>query len=180
MSRNGKSSYSRGLQNCIFCGNGGVTGEHIYSKWMHSYLCLGPKYGRTEFREHIESLPDNRGVSLTRKGKIRKTERVVSTKLKIVCRDCNNGWMSGIEMQAREALIKLIKGDLHCITVANQSSLVAWMAMKLMLLNEQRRDSPVFRATEYRNFGRSVEFRTVLRFGLLRIRGSHGDTDGIP
>jgi len=77
---------------CIFCGQKGKKSkEHLWPVWMHEYL---GKEGdgnnireSTSFknREHIG------GSKLERQGYL------FTTKFRVVCRGCNNGWMSKLE-----------------------------------------------------------------------------------
>lgn len=114
-------------KNCIFCGQRGKKSkEHIWPVWMHEYL---GKEGdgnhvreSTTFknREHIE------GSKLERQGYL------FSTKFRVVCRSCNNGWMSQLEEDTKPVLVKLMKGDKLKLQKADQRLLSRWIAMKVI------------------------------------------------
>ncbi len=84
---------------CAFCKQiATLTGEHIWSEWMGE---LFPNQ-RHIFRRHMEGEPE-----------IRTWEsRQIDVTAKVVCADCNNGWMSNLESQhAKPAMRDLILSD---------------------------------------------------------------------
>ena len=55
-----------------------------------------------------------------------------SRQLQIVCRPCNNHWMSDLQTAAKPVLIPLITGKAINLTPPRQESLAAWCAMTTM------------------------------------------------
>src|SRR6516162_2332321 len=82
---------------CAFCpSTADLTGEHLWSHWMDD-LFPGKK----------------RFTSKNEKGEIIKQweDASLSWKAKVVCRRCNNGWMSDMESKhAKPAMTGLIRG----------------------------------------------------------------------
>jgi len=78
-------------RDCLFCGTSGpLTDEHVYGKWLRK---LG--YTGEGVREIVPG--DGSERIIQRGGPFSKT-------LKIVCRPCNNEWMSGMETAAEPLL----------------------------------------------------------------------------
>lgn len=78
-------------RDCLFCGaSGPLTDEHVYGKWLRK---LG--YTGEGVREIV---PGNGSKPIIQRG------GPFSKTLKIVCRKCNNEWMSGMETDAEPLL----------------------------------------------------------------------------
>jgi hypothetical protein len=56
-----------------------------------------------------------------------------SRKVKVVCRQCNNGWMSRLETRARRVLMPLIQGHSHTLSRFDQHILASWVAKTVMV-----------------------------------------------
>jgi hypothetical protein len=56
-----------------------------------------------------------------------------SKRLKVVCRTCNNGWMSRMENRTRPILMRLIQGIPHRLSSFDQAILAAWTAKTIMV-----------------------------------------------
>jgi hypothetical protein len=53
-------------------------------------------------------------------------------KVRIVCNDCNNGWMSRIVDDAKPAVLALMSGGATRITPGQQKTLAAWIVLTCM------------------------------------------------
>jgi hypothetical protein len=54
-------------------------------------------------------------------------------KLRVVCKNCNNEWMSGIEERAKPILTPLILGTQATLNYAEQTVVAAWIALKVII-----------------------------------------------
>src|SRR5258708_7315465 len=80
---------------CAFCpGTAGITGEHLWSAWA------GRMFGERRYTITRKE-PDGRVLTWTLPE--------LNAKTKVVCGDCNNGWMSELETQ-----VKPIIGEMVC------------------------------------------------------------------
>ena len=79
----------RNPRECLFCGNiGRLTEEHVYGDWLQKLGFRGPGV-----RELIEDADlENR---------ILQEGNPFNKRLRIVCEDCNGGWMSALETAAK-------------------------------------------------------------------------------
>lgn len=110
---------------CIFCGGDGrLSKEHIFADWIKNYipkLQINTKHHTTYFG------------SSPKKGKMNRPGDVHSQKLRIVCIDCNGGWMSGLQNNAKPYLVPLLDGDWSNFDENSIPSIVAWCAMFCMV-----------------------------------------------
>src|SRR5438045_3538534 len=83
---------------CLFCGATPVTREHALALWTGEVIPgTGPwthhhveRYGDEPIREWRTDAPD--------------------LKCNVVCKSCNNGWMSAVESRAKPVLTPMIQG----------------------------------------------------------------------
>ncbi|MCX4745195.1 hypothetical protein OG455_06615 [Kitasatospora sp. NBC_01287] len=80
---------------CLFCSSNADSAEHIFADWLHRAYGGG---------EGVRTWTVD-GTPVTEKG------GPFSKKLKIVCRPCNNVWMSSMEEKAKPALVKMFDWD---------------------------------------------------------------------
>ncbi len=119
---------------CIFCGGGAVpgnpmTGEHLWSDWMTTAGLLPRR-----FREYEEF--SNRSRRYTGEASTFKRSREGAPshkKIKVVCKQCNSGWMSTIETNVQPILTPLIKGQKTVLSRANRKLLVEWITLKILV-----------------------------------------------
>lgn len=136
---------SQFARKCVFCEtNNANSREHFYSEWMHDLLPIGPQ--GTYTGEIIDEHPKTREV--TRHDKRVKPGELYTKKMKVVCKTCNNEWMSGIEEAVKPLLASFIKGD--AITLdADQLKLVAqWATLKTMVCEHDNRGTEVTPQTD--------------------------------
>lgn len=63
------------------------------------------------------------------KGKLNRPGSPASHQLKLVCTECNNGWMSGIQEAAKQNLLLLTKGHWPSLDVESITAIAAWATM---------------------------------------------------
>jgi hypothetical protein len=108
---------------CIFCGEGPISREHVWAKWMRDYLPTGQGQQAIQETDFTDSTVRTRPGPLTKKGDAR------SQKLKVVCVNCNNGWMSKIQARTKPVLLPLLLGHPKSIAGWDQHSLAVWLTM---------------------------------------------------
>jgi hypothetical protein len=96
---------------CLFCGSRGpLSEEHVFGEWLKK---LG--HGGNGIREYVDGAAPVIQVG----GPFSKT-------LKIVCRSCNNGWMSRMEDAVKPLLIDMFNGNRVELDEAAQRDLARW------------------------------------------------------
>lgn len=120
---------------CIFCGGAPISGEHLFPAWMRDYIS-GTQNDGTSHQVTLEVRTED-GVRVmldsTGRGPLAQKGDHRSRKLRVVCRTCNSGWMSGLQNKAKPILIPMLTGRLPCLSSAHQEAIAAWAAMFTMV-----------------------------------------------
>lgn len=85
---------------CIFCGGAGITKEHI---WGRRFGKLLPR--KSPNTSHVAGTGQVRGL-----GRLHRPGDPSSQSLRVVCRDCNVGWMSRLQEASMPAMARLVLG----------------------------------------------------------------------
>jgi hypothetical protein len=126
---------SKNRKRCIFCTGFGLSKEHIWSRW--TYALVPNKPSDTHARGHFVSSPgDPRSYE---KRDIKNYQGNVNTiRLRVVCKTCNNGWMSRLDKAVKPILSPLILCDPVTLDERSQTLLSTWIAMKGMVAEQSR------------------------------------------
>ncbi len=114
------TSMSKPQGRCIFCGDVGVTKEHLFSDWLRELFPRAEAdthtIGRRDYVHQSEfELDVRQGHAGTRH--VRK-----------VCRACNGGWISGIDNAAKKAIVPLIRREPILVDQGIQRVIATWFA----------------------------------------------------
>jgi hypothetical protein len=141
---------------CVFCGSHGpgtvITGEHLWSDWMASYLPEDPTAKRIEFMEDLESEKSMRPILIesTKPGAANKK------KMRVVCATCNSGWMSIMENDTKPMLLPLITGRQSSLDAGSIQQLMQWVTLKTMVAEHDvfdgRTPMPIYDSVARRRF----------------------------
>ncbi|MCK9905171.1 hypothetical protein MXD63_34905 [Frankia sp. Cpl3] len=130
------------MATCPFCGSTGkLTAEHVFGTWLS-------RIGLTREPAAHGAGPLNRIVQdLGVRPPFGQTVRV--------CGECNNGWMSRLEVAAQRALTPFVLGGPGEIAATDTGAVAAWVqktALTAMLVSseEQRRGGYGLPASEFR------------------------------
>jgi hypothetical protein len=114
---------------CMFCGKGGISKEHIWARWMTQYLPKdAPNFSMLDVVVHK--------THETKKAR-RENRSAYSGTIKLVCKPCNNGWMSRLQNDAKPILLPLMRGERRALNRREQVTLAAWIAMFIMVAEFQ-------------------------------------------
>jgi hypothetical protein len=132
-------------QECAFCpATAKLSGEHLWSDWMRKLF----KSKSFRFKQIDEE------------GKVVKQWRSQARDLtaKVVCKPCNEGWMSSLELQhAKPALSDLIVGNKVSTLSQSRSNSVALFAFKsAVIIDHMRREKPFFRRSLRHKFAQTL------------------------
>jgi hypothetical protein len=110
---------------CIFCGSGPTEVEDVIPKWMQAKLPRGLPKG-----QGVMTIAGDEKVPLTTHKSMPYNQRA-----KVVCRPCNNHWMSDIEDRASGHLKPMMfqDGDI-VLDRAAQQKVATWGVLKTMLV----------------------------------------------
>lgn len=108
---------------CIFCGGKPLTKEHIFADWLQKHL---PKTGLLNHDQwhKVYSAPYE-----TNEEFIKRSGEPHSGRIKCVCADCNNGWMSSLQVDAKPILLPLIGAEPIQLFRRQKAILSTWVSM---------------------------------------------------
>lgn len=135
------------MAECAFCGEDGrLTDEHVFPEWLRIMLPEPEPEAR-----NIRTLGEGNAEGYSEK-KRDEGPRSVPSVVKIVCeRQCNNGWMSRLETEAKTYLEPLIFGR-QCQLRTRDQRLIAFWAAKTMMVAEYTDPRTQATTTEQRRF----------------------------
>ena len=114
-----ENSMSKPPARCIFCGQAGVTKEHLLPNWLRH------DFPRSSLSTHTQGF-----VRWEERQKIVTTKKLQghsgTKKLRVVCRSCNNGWMSHLEEAIKPTLLRLIRGEEFELSAPIRQMLALW------------------------------------------------------
>ena len=110
-----------------------MTGEHLWPGWMHPYL---PKIENPKKRSVFASGTIN--THYVTRSKPQPGHPYTRT-FKVVCKKCNESWMSEIEERAKPILLPIILGQNVNIDEARRRRLVDWITLKVLVADHDRK-----------------------------------------
>jgi hypothetical protein len=117
---------------CIFCNGRPLTKEHVLSDWIGALV-------RTAMVNY-DSVETDIGAGGVNSTPSKRSGHPVSRRVRCVCQNCNNGWMSGIVDAAKPVLIPLIRGNPFRLAAAARSKLAAWIATSVIVSEFENRE----------------------------------------
>lgn len=131
---------------CIFCGGGGLTKEHIFADWMRALLPRTPSdmhtHGRIGFG--VDEQGEVQRLLATKK----RQGSAASKKLRVVCRCCNNGWMSRLDEAAKPIILRLAQAEAFTLGQEDAHTLSGCLAKMTMVAEFQEPSSVIARQVE--------------------------------
>jgi hypothetical protein len=113
---------------CVFCNGRPVTREHVIPAWIADAVRVdesGTFVGRVESVRNGVELPPRH----------LKSRKDLLSPIRVVCAECNGGWMSDLEGAVRPLLEPMIAGASQvCLTSDEQARVARWAAKKALLL----------------------------------------------
>ena len=114
---------------CLFCGEPGLTGTHVYPDWLNR-LIKGSGQRVHTYEEHGDPY---RPEPLVRKFK-RKQGSVFSQAPYLACGDCNNGWMNRFEDEMVKFAKPIFLGEPVSLTRYQTRVMVGWLTLITILV----------------------------------------------
>ncbi|MFE6447478.1 hypothetical protein [Nocardiopsis dassonvillei] len=121
---------------CVFChGEGGMSREHVLPDWMSREFTEIAGNGARLLSLEQHSDPVGRSAYTIRHPylRLKDDQRAFSRRAKVVCKSCNNGWMSRLEVNVRPTLARMARGNSIALGTEEQTALAAWL-LKTMLM----------------------------------------------
>lgn len=149
---------------CIFCGNEGqLSKEHIWPEWMRGYL---PLIGDGKYKTWSETF---KWKDLLNTKSNTRPGHLTTKKVRVVCKSCNNGWMSTLESEAKHVIVRILQRQAFRIVATDQLILSQWITLKTIVGEHVEPDLYVTPKEDRRKF---FESRIIPDFFAIYI-GSH-------
>ena len=117
---------SKPRKRCIFCGDIGISKEHIWGDWLKHYVkTILPKHTLNTVTVNRPGTPNVASLRIRAGDPLR-------SKARVVCEKCNNTWMSEIQNAAKPLLIPMFEGEIRVLGHATQEIIATWIAMATM------------------------------------------------
>lgn len=133
---------------CIFCEATGATvkisKEHTFSNWINKVLTPEAVGSDLSMERTILHGPQA-GTANTW-----PVKEVASHTVAVVCKPCNEGWMSQLETQVRPLIEPMILGQTATLTSDQQITVATWAALKTAVFEHVWTDQPVLTAQDRR------------------------------
>lgn len=117
---------------CLFCGDTELTREHVFPQWLLDECNIRKAKMDMEHHAFYGEKISERPLTLN------------SLINGLICRECNNGWLSQLESQVKPVLINLLNTSDNFVTLLKEHNklLSMWAFKTAIILNH---------ATNYRN-----------------------------
>jgi hypothetical protein len=120
---------------CIFCGGFGLSKEHVFGEWIQALIPTNFSKARHYPTFYVRVPGFGEVARFSQRGKFDQPGDPLTRRLRIVCKKCNNEWMSQLQENSIRILRPLIMGDWQPIVEADQEILAAWIAMTTMVID---------------------------------------------
>jgi hypothetical protein len=152
------------VKTCLFCSNTKLTREHIWPQWL---LAMFPKRRRTATRK-IHGQPANTWETNT-----------LELTAKVVCRDCNEGWMSDLENYAKPFVAHFIRfrGQRTFLSDDAIVAITAWVTLRTMIMDTLLPRHPYYRDAEREAFKETLTPPDGTRIWLAMQQGRPYDVE---
>ncbi len=127
---------------CAFCGKGKLTKEHLLAKWVRDvYSDTDVERSAIEFASDESILWSYQGYTLDQN-------------VKAFCAECNNGWMSCLEVRTASVMRPMIRAEQVPTTMdaAAQSIVAAWVSKTAFVLDRIHPEEHRIPNSYYRDF----------------------------
>lgn len=115
---------------CIFCGNkNNLSKQHMWPNWLAKVL---PRITTSHSNTKLNYFREAENIVVAPYFK-KHQGHIGGKKLRIVCEDCNGGWMSKLEQKAKPILTAIFVDKNLIITIEDQFILCSWILMTAMV-----------------------------------------------
>lgn len=115
---------------CLYCQKSEkLSGEHVLSDWIASHV---PRVSNKSMHTTSFVTPASRGKQLVKEVRRLTAGDVISRKLKIVCKQCNNVWMGRIVELSKPDVRPLLSGIWFSLSPDACARIATWAALSAM------------------------------------------------
>lgn len=135
------------MSQCLFCERTKLTKEHLWPNWIVRLFKtrVPPRKGIYRLTQYHKGVPI-RTWSTNR----------ITAEARVVCKSCNENWMSDLESHAKPFLIPLIQGlrPVSPFTADEACAIAAWLTLRSMVFESLRPppNKPYYSQTDRSSF----------------------------
>ncbi len=147
---------------CAFCPREADSREHNWSAW------IGPLFGSPGYNFHRFDI---------KSGHLRQWRTpTLDEKSKVVCTDCNNGWMSDLEGRSKAAFSEMIRDGAEVCLLSRGIALLAAFAFKCAVVADHSdpRGGPFFSSFQRYRFRESLQIPSGIRMWISAFHDPRG------
>ena len=154
-----------GRRVCLFCDNNANSLEHSWPDWMGKHFPRGDHDKSVVHWEPIETHRSRLPAAVIFHG------HPVTTKIKAVCKRCNNGWMSVLEQDAISFTESMLFGRRILMDAVAQKTLARCVTLKMMVWEQRQPQAGVYRRCETLAFAATKFIPNTTKIRLFRWSG---------
>ena len=106
---------------------GSQSKEHFYPAWLAEFIDSGKVHNVAMLVTRLGARPKEVTERYRRQG------HLITKTLRVVCRTCNNGWMSQMESAVKPLLVSSVMGQERTLELPDVTFLAQWVCLKAML-----------------------------------------------
>lgn len=150
------------MKECAFCPNNANDGEHYWSAWIGDLF----KTSGYNFRR----------LNTATGSRLAWRRPSLGEKTKVVCKTCNNTWMSNLENESKAAFAGMIRDGTEISVLSRGASLLAAFAFKCAVVADhaEPHEGPFFSRFARRRFRESRQIPPGVRMWLAAFHDPVG------
>ena len=115
---------------CIFCDGFGLSKEHVWPRWLTKTVPAGAKSGHLTTISRKVSHNMSYEMGPLKSGKQQRPGAITSRRLCVVCKNCNNEWMSQLQEEVKDLLLIVMENRYwSTMTGIEVTKLAKWITM---------------------------------------------------
>ena len=116
-------------KSCIFCGElGNISKEHFWPEWLAPYVhTIGDGHNISELHS-----AEGKGQQTLQRRRV-CPGNVITKKIRVVCKNCNNRWMSELEANVKPTILSLLINNKTALTEEEVATLSLWITVKTIV-----------------------------------------------
>lgn len=121
---------------CIFCGLSGMSKEHFWPDWLKEYVPI------VKDAKYTASVYSSKGLAAQQlRSSNQRQGHLITKTFRVVCKKCNNGWMSGIENDVKAFLLTGISNTETIVNQQVKEKLALWACVKAVITEHSEPES---------------------------------------
>lgn len=153
---------------CIFCKGRGMSKEHFWPAWLSSH------FNKTSSCKHTSEFHLSEGKApFVLRTKNERSGKLITKKFRVVCRSCNNGWMSLLDEKVKPMLISMLENK--DITFSEEDLLILsrWVVMKVIVAEQSEEGTQVTPEIDRYSFFENKKIPDYFRVYIGRQKTIH-------